>query len=802
MTAKLFYFVDDVANFEGNHGIHRVSRRLARGFVDAGADVVFVSWLASQKRLTRSSDDELRRFARWGGPAFRPQCAGGTPLEEDGADRDDLHESWLLVPELPYHTGKDPDTTGAVIADARRLGLRVAFLLHDLIPVRTPGYAPLRDRHAQYLRQMAAADVIVPVSVHVERDLRRYYRRLFGAAPKGLPYIKAQLLPDEAPDAPRAAAPETSGHARLEILCVGALEPRKNHRRLLQAFERVMRRRGPIDCRLTLVGDHHARTLGGLEKLMRGNPRVRFLGRIDDDALRALYQSCDFTVFPSLEEGYGLPIVESLWFGKPALCANFGAMAEAAEGGGCLTVDTRRVSALAAGLERLTLDAACRRELAEAAVRRRPRTWLAYARELRALLEARSAPRDVCYWVDFTVRHPINTGVQRVTRSLARALQDLGAKPDFVAWDYARGSFCDPDDAQRRHLGDWNGPLPEPPAPRADDDGPKWLVVPEILSPPEPSPREVIRQARARGLKTAFLFYDLIPLKLRELYADAFVDGFVGCWKAMAEADLILPISATSGAELAQFYARELRMSPERLAGLIRPVPMAGAFAQAPRQREARSRGGGAVSILCVGTIEPRKNQLRLIEAVTPLWRAGHDISLTIAGASHSFPQLAAELRARIEAAPNVRYLDGVDDQTLAGLYSACDFTVYASQEEGFGLPILESLWHGRPCLCHNAGAIAEVAAAGGCLTADMRDVAALRAGLLELASDRALYDRLAAEAVSRPIKTWAGYAREVERALAGWTPEAPRGTRAILKGLATGRHAGGWRHTSGRLKS
>jgi hypothetical protein len=96
-----------------------------------------------------------------------------------------------------------------------------------------------------------------------------------------------------------------------------------------------------------------------------------------------------------------------------------------------------------------------------------------------------------------------------------------------------------------------------------------------------------------------------------------------------------------------------------------------------------------------------------------------------------------------------------------------CDFTVYASYEEGFGLPVMESLWNARPCLCHNAGAIAEAAAEGGCLMVDMRDADALRAGILRLARGHGLYRRLAQEAVSRPIKTWNQYAAEVAGILA-----------------------------------
>ena len=75
---------------------------------------------------------------------------------------------------------------------------------------------------------------------------------------------------------------------------------------------------------------------------------------------------------------------------------------------------------------------------------------------------------------------------------------------------------------------------------------------------------------------------------------------------------------------------------------------------------------------------------------------------------------------------------------------------------------MIESLWFGRPCVCANFGVMAENAAGGGCLPADVRDPHALAEAILALADDHALRQRLAAEAVARPLKTWDEYAKEV----------------------------------------
>ena len=85
---------------------------------------------------------------------------------------------------------------------------------------------------------------------------------------------------------------------------------------------------------------------------------------------------------------------------------------------------------------------------------------------------------------------------------------------------------------------------------------------------------------------------------------------------------------------------------------------------------------------------------------------------------------------------------------------------------EGFGLPVIESLWFGRPCICANFSVMAENAAGGGCLTTDVRDPEALAAAILQLAESPELRRKIAAEAVTRPLKSWADYAEEVIAAL------------------------------------
>jgi hypothetical protein len=90
---------------------------------------------------------------------------------------------------------------------------------------------------------------------------------------------------------------------------------------------------------------------------------------------------------------------------------------------------------------------------------------------------------------------------------------------------------------------------------------------------------------------------------------------------------------------------------------------------------------------------------------------------------------------------------------------------------EGFGLPIVESIWHGRPCICSRDGVMGELAREGGCLTADVEDVRALAEAIATLAEDRQLRHRLFDQAVARKLKTWDSYGEEFMGVLSASPP-------------------------------
>jgi len=158
--------------------------------------------------------------------------------------------------------------------------------------------------------------------------------------------------------------------------------------------------------------------------------------------------------------------------------------------------------------------------------------------------------------------------------------------------------------------------------------------------------------------------------------------------------------------------------------------------------------------ILCPGSVEERKNGIRLVEAFEQS-RAAKSLQLVFAG-GRGYNHEA--IYARAESSPakdRILFLRGLSSAQLALLYKQALFTVYPSVFEGFGLPIVEAFALGSPLITSNIGAMAEVADSAA-LTVDPYSIGAMREAIDNLAADTALRGELAARGKLRATAfTW-----------------------------------------------
>jgi len=246
----------------------------------------------------------------------------------------------------------------------RMVGAKNLYTFHDLVPLRLP-YATL-DRKRAYRRLVTAvaarADAIVTVSEASRRDLLAWLD-----VPPDRIVNTYQALPDTIP---ATGGAEVFGlHPGGYFLYFGAVEPKKNVGRLLEAFLA-----SDASVPLVLVGarawaaERELRLAdggqGGLlspyaRRLARRVIRLDYLPR---RLLMGLVRDARAVLFPSLYEGFGLPVLEAMRLGTPVLTSNTASLPEVA-GDAALLVDPYDVSALAAGIVRLDRDEALRADL-------------------------------------------------------------------------------------------------------------------------------------------------------------------------------------------------------------------------------------------------------------------------------------------------------------------------------------------------------------------------------------------------------------------------------------------------------
>jgi glycosyltransferase involved in cell wall biosynthesis len=214
-----------------------------------------------------------------------------------------------------------------------RPALPLVVTVHDLAVFRHPDafnrwtrtYSP-----RVVPRVLAAARRIIAVSEFTRQELIELL---------SIPEQKIHVVPNGVEDTFTADGPAADGDY---VLAVGTLEPRKNLPRLIEAA-----RRNHVELRV--VG---ARGWGGVEVAGNG---VRWLGEIDDAHLAQLYRGALCVAYPSLYEGFGIPVLEAMACGVPVVTSRGTAMEEVADGAAVL-VDPRDPGELAAGIERAAAE--------------------------------------------------------------------------------------------------------------------------------------------------------------------------------------------------------------------------------------------------------------------------------------------------------------------------------------------------------------------------------------------------------------------------------------------------------------
>ena len=337
-----------------------------------------------------------------------------------------------------------------------------------------------------------------------------------------------------------------------------------------------------------------------------------------------------------------------------------------------------------------------------------------------------------------------HSGLQRVSARLRAELAPLlGDGLVTIVWN--------------REARSWSRPDGSPVAPGPAD----WVFTPELFSEEErPGFSAWLAQP---GCHTAAVYHDAIPLKYPQTTWPHSVARHPGYMKLLASFDRVLANSEASRNELEAYWA--WGQMPRR--GQVLTILLGADGSGRPRSRN-RELPPGLPSLLMVGILEPRKNQLLLLEAAERLWSEGLEFGVHLVGRvnPHFGAPVARRVRAIAARRPALTYHGPLDDDAVAAIAEQCRAAVFPSQAEGNGLPVIEALWSGLPCVCSGIPSLMEHARGGGCLVLPLGDATAWAEGLRELLTDDRRIGELVRATLNRPLPTWHDCAVAVYSAL------------------------------------
>ena len=690
---------------------------------------------------------------------------------------------------------------------ARQPAPLTTCILYDLIPLRMPAQYLKWEAYRRVYREqtavVASADLLFAISDSTRRDAID----LLGLDGDRIVNISG------AADAVFTVCARTSDDIAATLMrlgvrdkfvfCVAGDDARKNLPAALDGFLLVpeRERRGVQFVILApLTPDRQGALLAKAARHGLGPGDIVFLARVDDEDLAFLYAHATLFLFPSLYEGFGLPLLEAMQCGAVVLAGDHSSLTEIADRADVLC-DVRSPAAIAQALTRGLRDADWRADVRAWGPRRaRAFSWAATAQRLQdalfdrgpALAQRRSSLppaalllpetlesdiaailRDgrsptltpaiaadcivssVPAFYDGTQRRVLidvttiaasdrRTGIQRVVRNVVRAMyaaRDLAIVPVAVRLEGGRLHTC------QSFVGDLLR------VPNTVTDAPIDIARGDCLVMLDNSWgaydrfQPIFDAIHAADGTVVTCVYDLIPA----LYPAASFGDVPEVYRrwlhaALLASDGILTISRAVMDDLSAYVAGH---APRHRAGLRVGWFHCGSDIADDARTTPRAVRPLVTNVfaqhdpvfLIVGTLEPRKGHWVALDAFDALWKAGVPARLLLIGAKGWHVEaLVARIRAHREYGTRLVWIDDATDAELGVAYARCTALVNPSYAEGFGLPLAEAARANTPVVCSDIPVFREIGGEGA-LYFRVNDAGNLAQRLRDLLDGRASCD-------------------------------------------------------------
>lgn len=668
----------------------------------------------------------------------------------------------------------------------------LACTVYDFIPKNSDSCNYREEEYQWYeyqYQQLNNFDLFLPISDFVKTDCNKYFINTTSVpVMAGFNNIFRCI---DIHDNEATGYLKELGINKKFILTIGTIEERKNKLSLIKAFlslpEYIYN-----EYQLVITYQPQEQPIVNSYReyikkhAAKNKADIIFLTSVDDEILCKLYNLCSLFVFPSLEEGFGLPILEAMQCGAPTICSDTTSMPEImAWPEACF--NPRDIASIAAKILQALTDENFRKELVRRGkLRSHEFSWDITAKkiltafdanykknELKAIQPESDEQRilkitEACgnhpeekinlaglaktlaktfnadcspqFLVDIGIiaKFDAKAGIQRVIRSISQQLINnppKGYKVRFVRPDLERGRYVYAHSAALRIFSYDDG---------CEDDLPVDVNPQDIFLGLDLSLYEVLAlqnwffSGQEKGASFYFIVYDIIPLLYPHYCTEGICRPFAEWLRTIAAFDGLICISKAVADDVCKWFhentgpeSRPKKVSWFHLgADIEKSHPTFGLPGDAS---EIIDCIGSKPSFLVVSTIEPRKGHRQTLAAFERLWKDGYDINLVFVGHPGWFmDDFEALIDSHPEKGKRFFRLNDISDEYLEKVYAASACVIMPSEAEGFGLAIIEGAMHKKPLI--------------------LRDIPVFR----EIADDNAFYfSGLDAESLSQKISEW-----------------------------------------------
>lgn len=603
-------------------------------------------------------------------------------------------------------------------------GVVVQFIVYDLLPIQYPDLfydRALPELHKEWLSEVALSDGATCISRATADALQTWIEA--NGIPTS-PYFRIESnhigcdLEGSRPSRGRPADAENILEkitSRNSFLCVSTIEPRKQQSFILSAVEELWKT--DQDVNIVFVGRSGWQT-DDLCAYIRSHPefnqRLLWLEGISDEFLTEVYEACTCVIAASLNEGFGLSLIEAAQYGKSMIVRDIPVFREIADGHAHFFNDSQP-GEFAVSLQQWLVDFERGNHTPSTGLV--ANSWRESSSNLKALLLCPDLPRkQLMVDISELIQRDAATGIQRVVKKVCAEWlfhPPPGFRVELVyatlqhGYKYARA---------------FTSAFFESALPSSEDEyiefAPGDIFFGIDLQPAvQRQHASQFLKMRRSGVTVKFFIHDLLPFNMPQFFPTGSKEGMAGWLAVTADSDGVICNSQATSEDYADWLhvhapqkAKTCHVDHAHLGCDFRG---AGALhTQKPPAEQMGSPSGESITFLMVGTIEPRKGHAEILDAFELAWTRDFKIELVLVGKKGWLcDNLERRILSHAELGSRLHWLRNASDEELEKVYQTSHCFIAGSYGEGFGIPVVEAASRGLPIIARDISVFREIAA-------------------------------------------------------------------------------------------